>query len=85
MNKNYLFKSYYEGVGKTSKKSFRMLELHDIESLENTQFFIPEGKELSILSTLKFKDVIEVEHGVAVFNGKANMTVEKITYSKAKF
>lgn len=83
MKKNYLFKSYTEGTGKTSHKPFRILELHDIDTLENTQFFIPQGHSLPALPTLKLKDAVEIEHGITVFNGRPNMTVE--TISKSKF
>lgn len=84
MNKTYLFKSYHEGTGKTSKKPFRILELHDQQSLENTQYFLQESQELPALISLKFKDSVDVVHGIAVFNGKPNMTIESIVKAIAK-
>lgn len=78
MEKAYVFKQYREGANKTSGKPYKILELHDPNTLENTTFYLKEHQNIEILKTLKLHDKVNATHGVEVFNGKAQITVENI-------
>lgn len=75
MEKSYVFKSYREGTTKASGKPYKMLELHDPNTLENTTYYLKEHQVINH-TTYKLHDKVTVTHGIETFNGKAQLTVE---------
>lgn len=69
MVKQFIFKTGNSGTSKKSGKEYCMIELHDPETLENSQFFQREGKFINFTG-IGFKDKVEAGFEMGVFNGR---------------
>lgn len=80
--KVYVFKQYHAGTAKASGKPFKMLELHDSQTLENTKYYLEPTQVIAGLEFLQLGELIDVEHGFTTFNGQPRVTVENVTKHK---
>lgn len=47
LQKEFVFKQVIQGTSKKNGRPYTMIELHDPSTLENSTFFIPDGKNVS--------------------------------------
>lgn len=78
MLKNYIVKQAAEGTSKKSGNKYRMVELHDPTTLENTVYYLRDNQQHIDLKPLSFKQEVLVTHGIETFNGQAKLTIESI-------
>jgi hypothetical protein len=74
----YLFKKDFTGKGKKPPyNDFRLIELHNSETLENTTFFV--DVEAPIKTTdLKLRDCVEAAFSMKVLYGEAKLVLESL-------
>lgn len=72
-----LFKSYKEDISKKSGNPYRMVELHDPESLDNVSFFLDADSPISV-EGLKLRDKVEVMFGMDVRYGRIQPVLQSL-------
>lgn len=77
MTKEFVFKKDETGTSKKSGGSFRVVELHDPTTLENTPFFIREGQNVSTVG-IQFKDKVVASFGMDIIYGKAQLVLQSL-------
>ena len=65
----FLFKGSNSGTSRKSGKPYSMIELHDVASLENTNFFL-EPDQVVNTEGIKFKDKVEATLEMTIQNGR---------------
>jgi hypothetical protein len=75
-----IFLEVSKGIGKKSEKPFTVLKLHDPDTLQNADFFLPEDHKLK-LEGLKFKDQVLVEYGMQIQYGQPRTVVQSIIHA----
>jgi len=76
--KEMVFKEVVKGTGKQSGKPFVMVVLHDPDSLENVQLFLPDGSPVQP-DGFKFKEKVKATIGTTVRFGKFENVLTNLT------
>ena len=74
MKKEFIFKSVNSGTSKKNGRPFVMVELHDPQTLENTSFFIPDGRHIET-SQIVFKDNVIAELSMDFAYGRPQLNL----------
>lgn len=77
MQKEFIFKSDHTGVSRKNNRDFRVVELHDPVTLENTRFFIRDGQHVST-SGINFKDKVIALFEMDIMFGKPDVVLQSI-------
>lgn len=77
MPKLYKFKEDTGWKSGKNNKPYRIITVHDPETLENMQFFINAGQDIDT-SELTFKDDCQIVTGITVIGGRAIPTLEMV-------
>jgi hypothetical protein len=65
----FVFKGENKGTSKKSNKDFHIVTLHDPKTLENVDFFLRPGSEVST-DGINFRDEVIATFGMEVIFGK---------------
>jgi len=80
LEKEMIFKKDESGKGK-SGRPFRVVELHDPQSLENVPCFIQEGTFVDTTGIM-FKDRVTASFGMDIVFGRPQMVLKSIKVKK---
>ncbi|MCL6664554.1 hypothetical protein [Paenibacillus amylolyticus] len=78
MAKEFLFKSSNSGTSRKSGKPYSMIELHDVASLENTNFFLEPDQSIST-DGFRLKDKVEATLEMTIQNGRPGFKLVALT------
>ena len=73
----YLFKKDYQGIGKKSNKAFRLIELHDVQTLDNTSFFLPEDTKIPV-NGFQTRDKVEGSFVMEILYGEPKLVLQSL-------
>lgn len=82
IKKEMIFKQAVEGTSKRSNKPYRMVELHDEKTLENTKFFLREGSTVNT-SGLQFKDRVIATFTAEMMFGRMEFVLDALEKAPA--
>lgn len=77
IKKEFVFKQAVEGTSKRSNKPYRMVELHDPKTLENTKFFLREGSTVNTTG-LNFRDRVLATFSADITFGRLEFVLESL-------
>lgn len=77
IRKEFIFKQAVEGTSKRSNKPYRMVELHDPKTLENTKFFLREDSKVNT-SGLNFRDRVVATFSADTTFGRLEFVLESL-------
>lgn len=66
--KEFLFKSSNSGTSRRTGKEYSMIELHDVSTLENTNFFLEPGQDIPT-DGFNLKDKVEAKLEMTILAG----------------
>lgn len=76
--KQMLFKEEVTGTSKKTGEPYRMIVLHDPETLDNISFFIDQDSKISVTG-LKLKDKVNANFEIGFKYGKPQMLLNSLT------
>lgn len=77
ITKQLVFKQEVTGTARKTGKPFRMVELHDPRSLENTKFFLREGSSVNAHG-LAFGDKVLASFSAEILYGKMEFVLDAL-------
>lgn len=77
LTRDFIFKSDHTGTSKKSGQPYRVIELHDPVSLDNTRFFIRDGQNVST-SGINFGMKVVASFGMDIVYGKTELALQSI-------
>lgn len=77
MEKPFVFKKDDTGKSKKTGRDFRVIELHDPNTLENTSFFVRDHVNISTHG-LQFKDKVIASFQMDIMFGRAELVIMSI-------
>lgn len=77
LTKEFIFKSDHTGKSKKSGQDFRVIELHDPVTLDNTRFFIRDGQNVST-SGINFGMKVIAAFGMDIVYGRTELVLQSI-------
>lgn len=81
MEKVYQFRELFSGNAKKDNKPFRILKLHDPETLEPAEFFLNDTVAISTVGIVR-KDFVLVHHELQQMNGRQSLVVTTMNKQK---
>ncbi len=73
MTNEFVFKSLREGISKTNSKPYRIITLHDLNTLDNLDFFVDSNFVFD--SNITFKTKVLAYMG---FNSSKNLILKEL-------
>lgn len=77
MEKPFVFKKDDTGKSKKTGRDFRVIELHDPNTLENTSFFVRDHQTINTAG-IQFKDKVIASFTMDIMYGRAELVITAI-------
>jgi len=77
IRKQFIFKQEVSGTSKRSNRPYRMIELHDEATLDNTKFFLREDSKVDTTG-LKFKDRVMASFSAEMVHGRLEFVLDSL-------